>query len=215
MERTSAALAKISGAAADVRHYVRIQLPFKKRQNHMAHLVPENGRIGVGGILSPGHSAFRQKPPKIASAHIEERADEYDSVNKAHWLKTGKPVCAGRPLQPHDERLRNVIHVVSGGYAVKMMALHRIRKESETHTSRCHLHRFALAPYDLGLESAERQAEITGKLSHKRSILRRFPAQPMVYMQNLRIKPVRFPQLRHQHEQRSGIGSAGDRKPNP
>ena len=206
---------QIRSAAADVLDDLRVQFARQKRQDHMPHLVPQDGRIGVGGILPPSDAARPQIVSEIFAPYIEERTDEHDVFDETHRLESGQPRRARRPLQPHQESLRHIVHLVPRRDAVEMQMLHGRSEELESLPPRRHLDRFPLPPRHLDPRRMERQTEPRGQTFDERRIVRRLLSDPVIEMQHHCLEPVRGAQRRHQHEKRNGVGAAGNGQSNP
>ena len=111
--------------------------------------------VVVRDVLAPVLSVLPEIVLELRITAAEERTDEFDSADFAFLAHAAER----RPAEFHEERLRDVVHMMACRNRVETQRLHALREERETDASRRHLKRLSLALHDLRVSALEGNPE--------------------------------------------------------
>ena len=73
--------AEDGGRLAEVFGDERVEVFAQEGEDHVAHLVAQDGRVGVRGVLAPREAAAAEVGAQVGIAQAEKGADERDAVH--------------------------------------------------------------------------------------------------------------------------------------
>ena len=202
--------AEDGGAFAKVFGDVRVEVLAQEGEDHVAHLVAQDGRVGVRGVLAPGEAAAAEVGAQVGIAEAEKGTNERDAVHVRDGFESGEAIRPRTARQAHDERLGHVVGVVSGGDGVEAQLARHACEEREARTACGHLERLAWTPPDTRAERAAGESETRGERLHEARVVVRVGAQTVVDVQYDGLKPNCLAEVGESDEKGSGVGSAGN-----
>ena len=150
---------------------MRVEVFAQEGEDHVAHLVAQDGGVGVRGILAPGEAAAAEVGAQVGIAQAEKGADERDAVHVRDGFESGEALRPRTARHAHDERLGHVVGVVSGGDGVESERARHAREEREARAARGHFERLARTPPDARAERMAGEAEARGEVRHESGVV--------------------------------------------
>ena len=187
---------------------MRVEVFAQEGEDHVAHLVAQDGRVGVRGVFAPREAATAEVGAQVGIAEAEKGTDERDAVHVRDGFESGEAIRPRTARHAHDERLGDVVGVVSGRDGVEPQLARHAREEREARTARGHLKRLAGTPPDARAERAAGEAEARGERLHEARVVVGVGPQAVVDVQHDGLESQRLAKVGERGEKGRGIGSA-------